>query len=272
MEFLYIIIAIVFLGLLWAYSAGAFDKIPKKGSFSTLSKEVYDKGQHLKDEKDLAALTLNANIEAYIKNEIDPGSFDIKFHTRFPVPIDFHELEFTVIDFETANKNPLSAVSLGIAHFKGQKLLDVKEFRLEPIIKHPWEFEHIHGISINQSREYSTFEKQWEYIKPHLDNRLLVAHNAEFDINVLKETVSFIKQKLTNIRVVCTYKLAKRFMKYESSYKLENLCKDNGIPYWNHKAAYDAVSAGILFMHAISQAPGGAISDSAMNGKRVAIK
>ncbi|HAE66927.1 MAG TPA: hypothetical protein DCG77_06920, partial [Sphingobacterium sp.] len=230
MEFLYIIIAIVFLGLLWAYSAGAFDKIPKKGSFSTLSKEVYDKGQHLKDEKDLAALTLNANIEAYIKNEIDPGSFDIKFHTRFPVPIDFHELEFTVIDFETANKNPLSAVSLGIAHFKGQKLLDVKEFRLEPIIKHPWEFEHIHGISINQSREYSTFEKQWEYIKPHLDNRLLVAHNAEFDINVLKETVSFIKQKLTNIRVVCTYKLAKRFMKYESSYKLENLCKDNGIP------------------------------------------
>lgn len=237
------------------------------------NRKQYDlKRQNEQKDATQALADLDVYINSYISNEEEPGTYDINFHTKLSLPIDFADLEYTAIDFETANKNPLSAVSLGIAHFKGTKLLDVKEFRIQPIIKHPWEFEHIHGISMKESRDYLSFDKQWELIQPHLDGRLLVAHNADFDINVLKETVSFLKYKLTNMRVACTYKLAKRFLKYENSYKLENLCKSNGIPYWNHKAAQDAISAGILFINVISESTGGAVTESAMRGKRVSIK
>lgn len=188
------------------------------------------------------------------------------------LPVDFKDLEYTVVDFETANKDPLSAISLGIAHFKGNLLLEVKEFRFSPIITYPWEFEHIHGISKEDAHRYAKFEAQWAEIEPHLNGRLLVAHYADFDMDILKATVSFIRQKLTNMRVACTFKLAKRFIPYEQSYSLENLCKSLNIPYWHHKAAHDAVSAGILFMNVIANGRVPSVVECAMRGKRISIK
>lgn len=205
-------------------------------------------------------------------NANEPNSLPpIEFHVN-GLPYDFKDLEYTVIDFETANRSPLSAISMGIAHFKGNLLLDVKEFKFSPIITFPWEFEHIHKISMEDAKNNPKFEAQWEEIVKHLDNKLLVAHNADFDMEVLKDTVSFIKKKLSNMRVACTYKLAKRFMRYERSYSLENLCKDNNIPYWNHKAAHDAVSAGILFMKVLSQGTIPSVVESAMRGRKISIK
>ena len=215
------------------------------------------------------------HLNDFIKDRIGPRTIKDSKFIEFQMkglPEDFYEMEFTAFDFETANKSDLSAISLGIAHFRGNKLLDVKEYKINPIMPLPWSFEHIHGISQEEAKTHPTFIDQWDEIEENLNGRLLVAHNADFDNEILKSTVHFYKKSLKNMRSACTYKLARRFMRYENSYSLENLCKTYNIPYGNHIASYDAVSAGVLFMKTITEAPYGATMETSMRGKKISIK
>lgn len=214
--------------------------------------------------------SLDQGILDLIAGDILPENTDINFHVS-GVPDDFSEKEFTSIDFETANRSPLSAVSLGIAHFRGPRLLDVKEFRFRPIDGGRFIFTDLHGIKKEDVIDLPTFAEQWDDIKPHLDRRHLVSHNFEFEEDILRSLLGEAGQRLTACKKSCTLKLARRFMRYESSYKLENLCGSYKIPYWHHQAAHDAISAGILFAVTLSNSPGGAVTDSAMSGTRFSV-
>src|SRR5690606_7723871 len=94
------------------------------------------------------------------------------------LPLDFDDKYYTTFDFETANRSPLSAISIGIAHFRGNTLLQAKEWLLSPIDKGEFEFTHIHGLRAEDVADAPTFEELFDEIKSELEGRHLVAHNA----------------------------------------------------------------------------------------------
>lgn len=198
---------------------------------------------------------LEEAIKCFVEGTIDPQRANITFTVGF-LPADFADLKFTVIDFETANKDRCSAIVMGIAHFHGNRLVDAKEYRFKNVDGADFEFTHIHGLTADDVLNEPYFDTHWTEIEKELEGKLIVAHNADFDYSVLKSLLEHFKLALPDCQISCTYKLAKQVLKREDSYALKNLCESYEIPYWKHQAVYDAISAGILFMVIISKSSG----------------
>ncbi|QOX63909.1 exonuclease [Anoxybacterium hadale] len=97
------------------------------------------------------------------------------------------EFDFIVVDFETANNNLDSACSIGIVTVKGIHIVD----KLHYFIKPPGgQFREsntkIHGITFKDVESADTFLELWEKIRHYLEGGIVVAHNAQFDMSVLK--------------------------------------------------------------------------------------
>lgn len=94
--------------------------------------------------------------------------------------------DFITVDFETANKNNSSACSIGVVLVKNNEIYDtyhsyIKQTHFdESNIK-------IHGITYDHAKNAPAFPEVWEQVKHYFDgNSILVAHNAAFDMSVLK--------------------------------------------------------------------------------------
>ena len=103
-------------------------------------------------------------------------------------------MNFVAIDFETANEKRNSPCSIGIVVVKDGKIVDriyhlikPKEMRFLPINI------GIHGIRPRMVENELEFDKVWEKIKEYFNNSLVIAHNASFDISVLRRTLELYK-------------------------------------------------------------------------------
>ena len=77
-----------------------------------------------------------------------------------------NNLNFTAIDFETANANPNSACALGIAVVQAGQIVE----RISWLIRPPtseFSFTHIHGITWRQVADASDFNQLWPQIWPY---------------------------------------------------------------------------------------------------------
>ena len=96
-------------------------------------------------------------------------------------------MDFIAIDFETANSNNNSACSIGLVCVEDNKIIDSKYYLIQPPI---FEFDkkniEIHGITPDDVRDKPKFNDVWKKICYLFDENLIIAHNAQFDISVLK--------------------------------------------------------------------------------------
>lgn len=115
---------------------------------------------------------------------------------------------FTVIDFETANSSRNSICQIGICKVEKGNVIYAESFIVKPPNN---EFSHwniaIHGISPDVTQDKPSFPEIWTEIKIHLENQLVVAHNAEFDVDCLFKTLEFYSLDIPKIEIDCTYKI-----------------------------------------------------------------
>lgn len=131
----------------------------------------------------------------------------------------FEEYDFVAIDFETANSNLNSACSIGIVAVKDNKIVDEGHWFIKPP---KLEFDkkniEIHGITKNDVSDKDDFGKVWNEIKPYLSNNLLVAHNASFDMSVLKCCLKEYDIEIPDVEYVCSIPVSS----YAFTYKVGN--------------------------------------------------
>jgi DNA polymerase-3 subunit epsilon len=96
------------------------------------------------------------------------------------------------------------------------------------------------GISEETVCDAPTFPEIWERIEPILSNGLLVAHNAVFDLGVLRKCLQDygIVWK-PYVRYVCTVQMGRRILP-GVSHKLNDLCARYGIDLDHHHAGSDS--------------------------------
>ncbi|MDR0597954.1 MAG: hypothetical protein LBG14_05545, partial [Treponema sp.] len=97
-------------------------------------------------------------------------------------------MNFVAIDFETAQYAADSACSVGLVQFRNGAAQDSYYSLIRPPILYirP-EFTDIHGIKVEDVRDAPVFADIWDTaILPFIGDMPLAAHNASFDMGVLR--------------------------------------------------------------------------------------
>lgn len=156
-------------------------------------------------------------------------------------------MDFTAIDFETANQLRTSACQIGIVVVKNNKI--VKE--VSSLIKPPApDFfikrftEDIHGITKEMVKDSPTFKDLWGDISTFIEDApLLVAHNASFDRSVLVSLIDYYKINTTIPKFYCTLRESRKELNHLYKHDLSTISKYFNIPLNHHEALSDARAA-----------------------------
>ena len=162
-------------------------------------------------------------------------------------------MDFVAIDFETATSEWTSICSMGICVVENNTVKEVKELPVRPT---PFKFNDyniaIHGITPDMVYDKPTFDEYWDEVKPYLENKIGVAHNASFDIGSLRKTLEMFNIELPTFEFICTVKLSQKAYPELASHKLNCLGEALGIDFSHHTACDDAYACSMVLVHILN--------------------
>lgn len=155
---------------------------------------------------------------------------------------------FVAFDVETPNRmsNRMSAV--GITVVEDGKITEGFYSLVNP--ETYFDYFNIRLTDINERAVTSapTFPELWRRIEPMMSNGLLVAHNAVFDMNVLKRCLrDYEIDWKPYARYICTVQMGRRLLP-GMSHKLNVLCDHYGIALDHHHADSDSSACAQILL------------------------
>ena len=172
-------------------------------------------------------------------------------------------MKFVAIDFETANARRNSACSLGvIQHEDGVYSRQSWLIKPEPLEFTPFNIQ-IHGITPQMVRNAPTFEEVWQEFREVLESNIVVAHNAAFDMSVIRYSLDQYKLPYPSIDYLCTLKLAQKALPGLINYKLPTVARQFGFDFRHHDALEDAMAAAEVLVHLLDNHGQGSIESLA---------
>ncbi len=158
-------------------------------------------------------------------------------------------MNFTAIDFETANSQRSSACSIGLAIVKNGVLTETLHFLIKPT---PFYFNQIniqvHGITRENVAEALTFAGIWRQIAPYLENQVIVAHNAAFDTSVLRYALDAYNLEYPTLEYACSLMLARKVVPQVPRHGLFSLSNEFNITLNHHDAESDARACALIML------------------------
>ncbi len=159
-------------------------------------------------------------------------------------------MEFVALDFETANQYNDSAISLGLVRMDEEgKELDSWYSLICPPIPYfdPW-CTSVHHLDSKEVLKAPRLNELWADIESFIGTSPLVAHNAAFDIGVLKGSTKAVGIELPNYEYYCTFQIARKLIPGLKTYSLSPLMQELfDYSYRAHLASDDALACAKLF-------------------------
>ena len=147
---------------------------------------------------------------------------------------------FIIFDVETPNYrcNRMSAIGITVL----EDGVVTNEF--SSLINPETDFDafniRLTGIDEELVRDAPTFPELWPQIEPLMSSGLLVAHNAVFDLGVLKKCLDYYEiDWKPYARYLCTVQMGRQILP-GMSHKLNTLCDYYGIALNHHHAESDS--------------------------------
>jgi len=163
-------------------------------------------------------------------------------------------MRVAVIDFETANRYRSSACQLGIAIVEGDKIVATQEWLIQP---KPFQFDHwnvrTHGITADRVIDSPTFDSIWPDVKEFIGDAVIAAHNAPFDMSVLRHTMQSNDVKIPAITYFCTLGMSRAQWPQLACHRLPFLAAAFAIDLNSHDALSDAKATAGLLLRAMSE-------------------
>ena len=154
--------------------------------------------------------------------------------------------DFIAIDFETAVYSPDSAISIGLVKYRDYRPIGSYYSLIRPpkLYIRP-DFTDIHGLTVKDVKDAQNFKYIWEQeVKGFIGTTILAAHNAAFDMRVLRATLQYYDIPVPAIKYFCSCRLSKKVWPVYKSHSLSNLAEKFGIVYDAHNALADAETCG----------------------------
>lgn len=161
-------------------------------------------------------------------------------------------LDYIAIDFETANTYANSACSVGLVRFIGGKEADSVHSLIHPAKMYfiPEWTEEIHHISYGDVKDKPYFPEIWDtLVMPFIQKTPglpFVAHNAAFDMNVIRQCCGYYGMEVPLIRYFDSLAVARRTWPELENHRLTSLGEYFGIVYNAHDALEDSRTCGRL--------------------------
>lgn len=172
-------------------------------------------------------------------------------------------MDFVALDFETANEKRHSPCSLGLCLVENNEIVLEKYWLIRP---HELRFSPmniwIHGIREGDVIDAPTFDVLWQTeIAPLLEGKLVIAHNAAFDMSVLRNTLDLYNIPYPTLDYCCTMVMSKHFYPYLENAKLNTVNKHLGYTFNHHHAGADAAACANIVLEIAKELGVNTISD-----------
>jgi DNA polymerase-3 subunit epsilon len=162
-------------------------------------------------------------------------------------------LDFTAIDFETANSSNASACAVGLVRVRDGEIVAQTGWLIQPPPGHDRFFElntRIHGIRAEDVVGAPTWTAQLGELAAFVGGDVLVAHNAGFDMAVLKRACEATGDDCPPYRYACSLQVARRVYQLES-YRLPFVAAEAGFAeFAHHNATADALACAHVMIDA----------------------
>lgn len=157
-------------------------------------------------------------------------------------------MDFVAIDFETANYYRNSACSIGVVTIKNGVIVDEYYSLIQPPTLEFEDFNiSLHGITPDMVKNEKRFNELWGEIYPLINDKVVVAHYAQFDLTVLRQTLDYYCLPYPEIKCLCSWQLSKQaYPKMLNSYSLYKVTQFLGADFDYHNALEDAKACAYI--------------------------
>lgn len=162
-------------------------------------------------------------------------------------------LNFTAIDFETANRSPASPCAVGMVRVREGEIVDSMSMLFKPPFPNDY-FQQsnigVHGITPEMVLDAPGWEEAIIELLLFAETDTLIAHNAGFDIGVLRASAEAINFDLPNYQYACSLRMSRKTYNLDS-YRLNSVAYAIGHEEFNHHDALadsDACARIVLHM------------------------
>lgn len=161
-------------------------------------------------------------------------------------------MKLVAIDFETANAMPESACAVGVSVFEDGAEIDGYYTLIKPKGRYrqfDWRNVRIHNITYEQVQDAPDFKEVYAYLSQYFEDAVFVAHNADFDMNVLARCCAANQLEIPDISYFCTVKLMRRMFPYLGHHRLNDCCQYMAIELDHHNAQSDAEACAQIVLN-----------------------
>ncbi|WP_169837508.1 3'-5' exonuclease [Salipaludibacillus agaradhaerens] len=160
-------------------------------------------------------------------------------------------MNFIAIDFETASRQRDSACAIGLVQVIDDCIVDEVYTLIRPRNSYFDPFcERVHGITWEDVKNAPLFSDVWSDLAHYFENSLVVAHNASFDISVLKSSLQAIGLPYPSMLYNCTVAIAKKTWPEFYNFKLNTIAAELDMTFNHHHALEDAQVAAQIVLKA----------------------
>lgn len=162
-------------------------------------------------------------------------------------------LDYVAIDFETANSSSASACSVGLVKVRSAVVVDAVSWLIKPPFGHDdfseWNT-RIHGIRRDDVIDALGWHEQLADLVTFAGDDVLVAHNAGFDMGVIRGGCAATGLEPPASRYLCSLQVARKTYALES-YRLPVAAMAAGFEgFQHHDALADAEACAAIIVHA----------------------
>lgn len=159
---------------------------------------------------------------------------------------------WVALDFETANGSRASACSVALVRVEGGEVAETFSTLIRPPEGHDefWSRNTaIHGIRAADVAGAPGWRQVWKQMDDFIAGAPVVAHNAAFDLSVIRAANAATGVPWPTLRYACTVVLARRTWPGLPNYRLPRVAQAAGVRFTDHhRAEADALAAAQILL------------------------
>lgn len=157
-------------------------------------------------------------------------------------------MRYIVFDVETPNRANNRMSAIGITVIDDGRIADSFFSFVDPETHFDYFNTRLTGISAETVKDAPNFAELWEKIVPLMNSGILVAHNASFDMGVLKKCLCDYGIVWKNTaKYLCTVQAGRKILP-GMSHGLDAMCCHYGISLDHHKADSDSSACAEILL------------------------
>ncbi len=166
------------------------------------------------------------------------------------------DVTFVAFDTETTGFSAKRdrIVEIAAVKFRNGKIIEEKTWLINPKQNIPYWAERVHGISDSMVKDAPTFQQFYPEFEEFIDDCVLMAHNAKFDISFVAQELTREGRELPGNQVIDSLNLFRKWFPDSQSYTLMDLARKAdihaGMP---HRAMTDSLYLFLIFNKKISE-------------------